>query len=147
MTNANQHHDHHDNHEPPSYADPVCGMSTGDENAFTPYEHEGKVYYFCSDNCMSKFKADPGSFTHDHSHSAAGKGDEVPVDKTGAAYTCPMHPEILQDKPGSCPKCGMALEALNVTDDEEDTQEYDYMRKRFIFGVHSYGTIGDYCHA
>jgi len=112
MTNVNQHHDHHDHHEPPSYADPVCGMSTGDENAFTPYEHEGKVYYFCSDNCMSKFKADPGSFTSDHSHSTADKGDEESADKAGAAYTCPMHPEILQDKPGSCPKCGMALEAM-----------------------------------
>lgn len=172
MTNSNQHQHHHHHQEPPDYADPVCGMSTSDATAFTPYEYQGKVYYFCSDHCMTKFKADPNAFIHDHSHPAADEGHEAPAEKAGATYTCPMHPEIVQDKPGSCPKCGMALEAMTpaipsshteytcpmhpevvrdkpgscpkcgmaleamtVSDEEEGNPEYDYMRKRFIFGA------------
>ncbi len=132
MKNENQHHEH----QLPGYVDPVCGMSTADKTAFTPYEHQNKIYYFCSDNCMNKFKADPGSFTAAQSHIAVDKGDNKSVvDNNGAAYTCPMHPEVVRDKPGSCPKCGMALEAMTVSNEEEGNPEYDYMRKRFIFGA------------
>jgi Cu+-exporting ATPase len=91
------------------YRDPVCGMSTGDEKAFTHYEYEGKAYYFCGDNCLSKFKSDPASFTGGKS------GAEMPLDKGPSQkriYTCPMHPEVKKTVPGTCPKCGIALEPM-----------------------------------
>ncbi len=164
MGKRDNHHDHGI-----IYTDPVCGMSTEDEKTFTAYEHAGETLYFCSDNCLTKFKKDPGVFI------AASSDEEVPEQipiggeaytcpmhpeveqqgpgtcpKCGMAlepltpaipasrteYTCPMHPEIVQDEPGSCPKCGMALEAMTITlDEEEENPEYDYMRKRFIFGA------------
>ncbi|MEJ2169079.1 MAG: heavy metal translocating P-type ATPase [Desulfobacterales bacterium] len=76
--------------------DPVCGMTTEDPGSYIAYEHEGETYYFCSEQCLKKFKEDPGSYLQ-------GK-------PSGTTYTCPMHPEIRQEKPGDCPKCGMALE-------------------------------------
>ena len=92
------------------YVDPVCGMSTEDEKAFIRHQHGGKLYYFCSDHCLTKFKEDPESFiggkTGAESTSAQG-----PIQ--GRIYTCPMHPEVRQEGPGTCPKCGMALEPLN----------------------------------
>ncbi len=101
---SHQHHDH-----PQQYVDPVCGMSTEDETAFTPYEHHGDTYYFCSDHCLTEFKGTPGSFIDDgHDH----KPPENKKAEAGAIYTCPMHPEVKQEGPGACPKCGMALEPL-----------------------------------
>jgi len=86
--------------------DPVCGMTTNDPESWTKYEYEGQVYYFCSDHCLIKFKEDPAKFTTEQ--------DEMPDEehKPGVKYTCPMDPEIVQDHPGSCPKCGMALEPM-----------------------------------
>ncbi len=169
MTNKDHHH-HHDN-SPTKYIDPVCGMETNDKDAFTPVEYEGGVYYFCSDNCRGKFEADPVSFATNKAVTDENEQQETKSETAGASYTCPMHPEVVQDKPGSCPKCGMALEAMmpvapashteytcpmhpevvqdkpgscpkcgmaleavTVTD-EEDKTEYNYMRKRFIFGA------------
>ena len=90
------------------FRDPVCGMVTDDPEAYTKYKHEGKIYYFCSDHCLTKFKADPASYTE-------GKPPQKPAgksEKEGLQYTCPMDPEIVQDHPGPCPKCGMALEPM-----------------------------------
>ncbi|MFH0879686.1 MAG: heavy metal translocating P-type ATPase, partial [Lentisphaerota bacterium] len=107
----NSHADHHAHDHGAQYVDPVCGMSTEDEKAFIRHEHGGKTYYFCSDHCMAKFKTDPESFI-------GGKaGNDLP--STGAPflgriYTCPMHPEVRQEGPGTCPKCGMALEPMGV---------------------------------
>ncbi len=86
------------------YTDPVCGMSTEDKAAYISYEHEGKTYYFCSQHCLDKFKGDPETYTETGGDGATGGG--------GGKYTCPMHPEVVKDQPGSCPKCGMALEAM-----------------------------------
>ena len=101
----------HSSHDHASrYVDPVCGMSTEDETAFIRHEHEGKVYYFCSDACLAKFKDDPARFT------IVRSGRELPPgigSAQGRIYTCPMHPEVRQEGPGTCPKCGMALEPLN----------------------------------
>ncbi len=74
----------------------------------TPHktEYKGKSYYFCCGHCLEKFRADPEHNTK--------KKPEVPVSPTGTVYTCPMDPEIRQDKPGACPKCGMALESAAV---------------------------------
>src|ERR1017187_10393252 len=100
--------------------DPVCGMKVDSSNAATSVEHQGTTVYFCSLGCAAKFRAAPEKY-------APTKPDEasayVPV-KTGpqGEYTCPMHPEIKQKGPGSCPKCGMALEPVTVTAPSKDTE-------------------------
>src|SRR5258705_830431 len=76
--------------------DPVCGMTVEPANAAAEIEHAGQTYYFCSKHCAHKFQADPAKYA------------KAPA-PSGAKYTCPMHPEIVRDGPGSCPKCGMAL--------------------------------------
>ncbi len=86
--------------------DPVCGMSVTTDTEFHT-EHAGHIHYFCSANCQEKFVADPGKYldkSDEPDASEMAKGDDDVV------YTCPMHPEIEQLGPGSCPKCGMALE-------------------------------------
>jgi Cu+-exporting ATPase len=85
--------------------DPVCGMNVSPEKAAGHYEYEGKTYYFCGKGCLEKFKADPEKYL---------KKEEKPVQpvSSGQQFTCPMHPEIISDKPGDCPKCGMSLEPM-----------------------------------
>jgi Cu+-exporting ATPase len=92
---------------PLTFQDPICGMTTDDPDAYQQHEHDGKTYYFCSDHCLTKFKTDPEGFI-------SGKKQKVTYEEpvTGRQYTCPMDPEIVQDHPGSCPKCGMALEPM-----------------------------------
>ncbi len=81
--------------------DPVCGMTVKPES---PHRHEfrGTEYRFCSAKCLAKFQASPETYL-------APRPAEPPA-RPGVMYTCPMHPEIRQPAPGSCPKCGMALE-------------------------------------
>ncbi|MDA8124205.1 MAG: heavy metal translocating P-type ATPase [Deltaproteobacteria bacterium] len=125
---SNPAHDHG-----PRYVDPVCGMGTADEKAFLRHEHGGKPYYFCSERCREKFKADPERFIGDR----AGEGP-APAEAPDRSriYTCPMHPEVRQAGPGTCPKCGMALEPRSVASGgEEEIPEYREMRKRFIVGA------------
>ena len=94
---------------PDEVTDPVCGMQTQSPQEYIPYDHEGTTLYFCSEHCLEKFTADPERYP-------LGKADEeesLPSDqdvRKGTIYTCPMHPEIRQEGPGDCPKCGMALE-------------------------------------
>ncbi len=88
--------------------DPICGM-TVDEATARSGERDGTMYYFCSEHCRQKFlsgKTQPPSPPDHkgHAHKAASKAE------TAGKYTCPMHPEVQSDKPGNCPKCGMALE-------------------------------------
>ncbi|HSD93690.1 MAG TPA: YHS domain-containing protein, partial [Methyloceanibacter sp.] len=86
--------------------DPVCGM-TVDPNAGKPsLAHGGHTYHFCSDGCRSKFAADPTRYLDK-------TGEPEPLPK-GTLYTCPMHPEIVQEGPGHCPICGMGLEPMGV---------------------------------
>ena len=91
-------------------------MTVQPESAAGSFEYDGRTYYFCSTHCLNKFRADPESFLKRAAHAT----DVRPITKhtparpagdTGS-YTCPMHPEIRQNKPGSCPKCGMALERV-----------------------------------
>ena len=87
--------------------DPVCGMSVDPSHAAGSVVHDGKTYSFCSKSCQQKFLADPGKFTANNLQSSA------PLPATGGTiYTCPMHPEVRQDHPGTCPKCGMSLEPV-----------------------------------
>lgn len=104
--------------------DPVCGMAVSTDSAFHT-EHAGVPYYFCSVSCQKKFEANPGQY--------AGSQDKPAAERValGTIYTCPMHPEIRQDHPGNCPKCGMALEPLLPDLDEDENPEMVDFRHRF----------------
>lgn len=93
--------------------DPVCGMKVTDTSG-NKYIHQGKTYLFCSQSCLSKFAASPEAFIGEEGRDQdeSRKPENHGSASDGQTYTCPMHPEIRQDKPGSCPKCGMALEPL-----------------------------------
>ncbi|UCI31395.1 heavy metal translocating P-type ATPase [Mesorhizobium sp. B4-1-4] len=91
--------------------DPVCGMSVDRASARHFVRHEGQGFYFCSAGCKAKFEAVPQTYL--------GERPEPPLAPKGTQYTCPMHPEIIRDKPGSCPICGMALEPMGVPSGDE----------------------------
>ena len=87
-------------------ADPVCGMSVNRAAAEHMAKHDGERFYFCSSRCLEKFEAEPQAYLGDRP-----RHEPMPE---GTLYTCPMHPEIVQEGPGDCPKCGMALEPMGV---------------------------------
>ena len=99
--------------------DPVCGMQITPQTAEATAEYEGHTYYFCSVHCLEKFRSHPEAFPEKSrdAKEQAGRGEDT------REYICPMHPEIVQVGPGSCPKCGMDLEPLMVTMDEEESPE------------------------
>ena len=110
--------------EPVKAVDPVCGM-TVDPNAGKPrFDYRGETYHFCCAGCRTKFEADPVCYL-DRSNAPPAN---VPKD---AVYTCPMHPEVKQIGPGSCPICGMALEPEFVTLDAAPNPELADMTRRF----------------
>ena len=86
--------------------DPVCGMKVDRASAMHVLRHAGKGYYFCSHGCRVKFEAAPDVYLGDR--------PMPPPAPAGTQYTCPMHPEIVRDRPGSCPICGMGLEPMGV---------------------------------
>ncbi len=104
--------------------DPVCGM-TVTTVSFHSVEHDGKPLYFCGAGCKTKFVADPAKYL------STPTLPEPPV--AGASYTCPMHPEVRQDAPGACPKCGMALEPEMPTLDEGESPELIDFKHRFYW--------------
>ena len=104
--------------------DPVCGMSVSVETAKHTAEHDGQSFYFCSAGCREKFLARPEVFL-DPALKVAPEGAEDEV------YTCPMHPEIEQVGPGTCPICGMALEPKGIPLTEGPSEEYLDFRRRF----------------
>jgi len=106
--------------------DPVCNMNVDKEHAKGHLLHQGKDYYFCSEKCLHKFKADPDAYLEEQPPPEAAKAAADTRE-----YTCPMHPEVLQIGPGDCPKCGMALEPVEASLDEEDNSEYRDMSRRF----------------
>ncbi len=108
--------------------DPVCGMTVKPETAAGNYEYNGTTYYFCAVGCLNKFQSDPESYLQPKK--------EEKNQPTDVEYTCPMHPQILQIGPGSCPICGMALEPRVFSlDAEEDNSELLGMTRRFWIGV------------
>jgi Cu+-exporting ATPase len=109
--------------------DPVCGMQVDPAKDPPSTEYEGTTYAFCCGGCQAKFEADPERYLHPE--SSVETEEEPPA---GVSYTCPMHPEVVQDGPGSCPKCGMALEPMQVTEDEDEgaAAEYRDMKRRFV---------------
>jgi P-type Cu+ transporter len=108
--------------------DPVCGMTVYPSRALA-HRHVGQSYYFCSARCRDKFAANPAQYLK---AAPAPKQKAAP---TGTVWTCPMHPEIRRDAPGSCPICGMALEPLAPTADEGENAELKDMTRRFWISV------------
>jgi Cu+-exporting ATPase len=107
--------------------DPVCGMDASPEKSAGKMEYGGQTYYFCSEHCLKNFREHPQGFLDKKRAKAI---------KTGLAedqreYTCPMHPEVLQVGPGSCPSCGMDLEPKEVSLEEGDNPELRNMTRRF----------------
>src|SRR5262249_2126990 len=111
-------------------SDPVCGMSVDPHKTRHRAAYQGRTYYFCSAGCQAKFSADPSKYL-------AAKGDRAPPDKVpdGTIYTCPMHPQIRQVGPGSCPICGMALEPVLATAEAGSNPELFDMTRRFWVGL------------
>jgi len=116
--------------EPEPHIDPVCKMLVMPETAAATYEYNGTKYYFCMTGCRDKFAADPKKYL---SSAESPSFDHSALRTANAAleYTCPMHPEIEQIGPGSCPKCGMALEPKEVSLDDTPDPEYADMKRRF----------------
>jgi Cu+-exporting ATPase len=105
--------------------DPVCGMTVDTQAGKPRHKHEGKTYHFCCEGCRSKFVADPDKYL-------GAKREDEPVPE-GTIYTCPMHPEVRQVGPGSCPICGMALEPELVSAEAEPNLELiDFTRRLWI---------------
>lgn len=108
--------------------DPVCGMTVDIKTAKHVTDYKNHAYYFCSAGCKTKFIANPIKYLD------ASAKEAMPV-MSGAIYTCPMHPQIQQVGPGSCPICGMALEPLVVTADSGPNHELADMTRRLWIGA------------
>jgi Cu+-exporting ATPase len=108
--------------------DPVCGMTVAREGNPRQAAHAGETYYFCSDHCLKKFSADPKGVLD-------GSALKPPPAAADALYTCPMHPEVQQKGPGTCPLCGMALEPMDLAADTGPNPELIDMTRRFWIGV------------
>jgi Cu+-exporting ATPase len=119
----------HDTDTPPTTdeaLDPVCGMTVKRQSAAGYFEHSAVTYFFCSQHCLEKFRQDPVRFL-----ARPAVTQIQPIQITPGEYTCPMHPEIVRNKPGSCPLCGMALERRTISIDEEENPELRDMTRRF----------------
>ncbi len=108
--------------------DPVCGMTVDPHKTQHRAEHAGRTYYFCAAGCRAKFVANPDRYL-------SPEGARAEPVKLGAIYTCPMHPQIRQVGPGSCPICGMALEPVEVSMEHGDHPELRDMQWRFWIAV------------
>jgi Cu+-exporting ATPase len=145
-------HDHAASAMPETAIDPVCRMTVRLGAGKPTHEHEGVTYHFCSEGCRQKFAADPERYLkartpaaspehrghthgHDHAHDHHHHAPAAPAAteaKPGRLYTCPMHPEIVRERPGSCPICGMALEPMVASLEDEENPELADMTRRLI---------------
>lgn len=104
--------------------DIICGMTVDPKTAIKA-EKNGVIHYFCSEHCRKKFL-----------NSGKEREHRVSIKSSSQSYTCPMHPEIEQDHPGDCPKCGMALEPKNATEnDDEEKEEIKKLSRKLMFGL------------
>ena len=122
-------HDHADTHahSNATVRDPVCGMTVDPATSKHRFDHHGQTFHFCSAGCRTKFAADPDAYLGNNKPKA-----DVPE---GTIYTCPMHPQIRQAGPGSCPICGMALEPEVASLDTPPNPELADMTRRFWIGL------------
>jgi len=122
-------HDHHHHHQADAKVtlrDPVCGMSVDPATSKHRFDTRGQTFHFCSAGCRTKFAADPAKYLD--------KKQPPPELPAGTIYTCPMHPQIRQVGPGSCPICGMALEPEVASLDAAPNPELADMTRRFWIG-------------
>jgi Cu+-exporting ATPase len=135
----NSHHHHrqqsHHNHgdaEPSAgkALDPVCGMSVDIATAKHTHSYAGRTWYFCARHCLEKFAANPQRYAEKKPAPAI-----QPEGAPGTVYTCPMHPQIRQVGPGNCPLCGMALEPVVASAEEQPNPELADMTRRFWIGL------------
>lgn len=125
---ANHHHHHATSDTKPgakTATDPVCGMQVEIKEGARTRDYGGETFHFCSAGCQEKFDADPYFYASGNAKKAGQKA------QPGTQYTCPMHPEIVRDEPGSCPICGMALEPM-VPSDEPSHELVDFTRRMWI---------------
>jgi len=116
--------------------DPVCGMNVDPARAEFSSEYQDRIYYFCSRSCKEKFEEIPQVFLEGEQESDKLKAEsDSKGPPPGQTYTCPMHPEVVRDEPGSCPKCGMALEPMIVAQEEQKDPELRDMARRFWVGL------------
>ena len=128
---THEHHQHgpaRHHHTADTAIDPVCGMTVKITGAKNTAVHDGKSHYFCSPRCLEKFTAEPARYLD---RDPARPAEAVPA---GTIFTCPMHPEIRQIGPGSCPICGMALEPAEVSLDDGPNEELQDMTRRLWIG-------------
>ena len=144
-THANASHESHAHHhaKPPAgtagLKDPVCGMTVTEQSPHHT-DHDGRPYYFCSAKCLTKFSAEPRKYLQ--SGAAATVPAPAATDAApGTIYTCPMHPEIRQDHPGNCPKCGMSLEPVLPDLDETENPELVDFQRRFWWTLPLTGVV------
>ncbi len=154
ISSENRRHDHAGHGVPASLHDPVCKMAVTDQSEYRE-QFEGRNYYFCSRDCQTKFHLHPEQYTSEtearkvevptdahaehhqglpaghHPQPAPVADQAVAAGTAGTIYTCPMHPEILQDHPGSCPKCGMTLEPVLPKWEEGENPELRDFQRRF----------------
>src|SRR3954447_4708485 len=121
-------HDHsgHGHQAPTRVLDPVCGMTVDPATSNHRFDHHGETFHFCSAGCRTKFAADPANLAKEKTPQS-----EMPA---GTIYTCPMHPQIRQAGPGTCPICGMALEPEVASLETGPNPELDDMTRRFWIG-------------
>ncbi|HWI78576.1 MAG TPA: heavy metal translocating P-type ATPase, partial [Ramlibacter sp.] len=129
MTQHSTHQHHHHGRVPGAESvlkDPVCGMSVTPASPHHSH-HQGEPYYFCGARCKGKFDTEPAKYVD---RPSGGSPAAVSPPAPGTIFTCPMHPEIRQDHPGSCPLCGMALEPLMPSlEDDENPELKDFTRR------------------
>jgi Cu+-exporting ATPase len=121
--------------------DPICGMEV-DESKALKLQKDGKTYYFCSSSCVTKFKANPEQYLRriekpekSVSNLHAQVSQLSSQSYSEGSYTCPMHPEVVQEGPGDCPICGMDLEPMIVTTDQKPDPELGSMTRRFYISA------------
>ncbi len=111
--------------------DPICGMNVKEDERAIVLKDDGSVHYFCSEHCKKKFLEK--NKAKNKSQNFLTPRPEIP---RWVIYTCPMHPEIRQDHPGDCPKCGMHLESLNPSgEDSEDQKKVHSLSRKFWIGL------------
>src|SRR6266446_10491937 len=111
--------------------DPVCGMTVDPAHSYGPVTHEGQKYFFCNPNCQRRFEADPTKYlSGQREHCKPALTIAKSSSPSSRRYVCPMDPEVVSDRPGSCPKCGMALEPeVAAPNDAPDPELVDFTRR------------------
>src|ERR1700751_5642520 len=122
-------HQYHSSAPPNAVHDPVCGMTIDPAKARHRAEHAGHSYFFCGAKCREKFAAEPARYTLSPRAGAPKTGTRIGTSEV--VWTCPMHPQILRNEPGSCPICGRALEPMTPSASDTANPELRDMTQRF----------------